>query len=507
MTKQFIFFSPAKLIILKAKLFSMSIRIYSSWFLLLFSIFAFGQTQPGLTFGGPDNDIGYSLCKTPTGGYLLAGSTRGYDKGSEDMFIIKLGSYGNLHWSKVYGNKHADVLRSVISIENGFLFTGQTWDGHSIRSDIYLLKIDLNGEKVFEQFYGTPSRDAGHKVIASIDGGYIILAYTRGIEPRGDFLLIKTDSFGNELWRQNYGTELDDIAFGLFEDKEGKILIFGSIGSFYYDIHYNFHNHDADMVLIQTDPDGNVLWQNTFGEDGHDLGYDVEPAPDGGYYLFGSSQSYGAKSFDMLLIKVDEMGNKEWYRIYGGNEYEYGLSMDVNTNGELFLFGTTKSFGYSGSADFYLLKTDEEGDIIWETTIGGNDSDFGNTVVATADSGCAVIGSTESFGAGGHDFLFVKLDKDGMIEDLLNDLPDTNSNVAIIYPNPTSQSGQVKLPNNTSVYKMDLVAATGVLVASYKLHEPDYKFSVEHLPSGMYFYRITNTKKNEPAFMGKLLIH
>ena len=470
-------------------------------------LIAQAQIPPGLTFGGADNDIGYSLCKPESGGYLLAGSTRSYGAGSEDMFIIRLGSFGNLHWSKVYGWKHADMLRSVIPINNGFLLTGMTWDFGTIRSDIYLLKIDRNGEKVFEKFYGTPSRDAGHKVITTVDGGYLILAYSRGYEPRGDFLLIKTDSSGNELWRQNYGTELDDIAFGLYQNNDGNILIFGSIGSFYYDVHYNFHNHDADMVLIQTDPDGNVLWQKTYGEDGHDLGFDIKPAPDGGYYLFGSSQSFGAESFDMLLIKVDESGNEEWHRLYGGEEYEYGLSMDVNANNELFLFGTTKTFGYSGSADFYLLKTDAEGNIIWQTTIGGNDADFGNTVIATSDSGCAVIGSTGSFGEGGQDFLFVKLDKDGMIEDLLNGFPEANSNVGIIYPNPTSQSGQVKLPNGTNPYQMDIVAANGNLVKSYNLQAPGYEFSVEHVPPGLYFYRITNNGKNKQILTGKLLIH
>jgi len=481
-------------------------RLYFIWFMLIFSIFVHGQIQPGLTFGGPENDIGYSLCKTNTGGYLLVGTTRSFGAGSEDIFIIKLSSYGSILWENVFGSEHFIYANSVIKLDSGFLITAFSRDGGTPVTDIQLLKINQNGEKISQHFYGTSGLDAGHKTLKSNDGGYLILGYSRGIDPKGDFLLIKTDSTGNEQWRQSYGTEFDDIAFGLLEDKEGKILIFGSAGSFYYDINYNFHNHDADLLLIQTDTIGNILWQKTYGEDGHDFGFDIKAAREGGYYLFGSSQSFGADSFDMLLIKVDEMGNEEWHRLYGGNEYEYGLSMAVNAIGQLFLFGTTKSYGYSGSADYYLLKTDEHGDIIWETTIGGHLADFGNEVIATADSGCAVIGSTGSFGAGGQDFLFVKLDKNGMTEDLLSGFPETNSDMEIIYPNPTSRSGRVKLPRNVN-YRMELVAANGTIVKTYKLLWPEYEFNVEHLSPGMYFYRITNNGKSEQVFKGKLLIH
>ncbi|MCF6170273.1 MAG: T9SS type A sorting domain-containing protein [Bacteroidales bacterium] len=412
-----------------------------------------------------------------------------------------------MQWSKIYGWEHYDIPKSVIPLKDGFLLTAYSWDYGTQASDIQLLKIDRNGEIVFRQLYGTQALDAGHRVIQSTDGGYLILGYTRGIEPRGDFILIKTDSMGNELWRQNYGTNMDDIAFGLYQNDDGNILILGSIGSFYYSVHYNFHNHDADMLLIQTDPNGNELWRKTYGEDGHDLGFAIKPSPDGGYYLFGSSQSFGANSFDMLLVKVDESGSEEWHRLYGGDEYEYGLSMDVSSENELFLFGTTKSFGYGNSADYYLLKTDAEGDIIWQTTLGGNDADFGNTVVATADSGCAVIGATKSFGEGEQDLLFVKLDKDGVIENLLNDTGDCFSTTSLIYPNPATHSGQLKLSGGSTHYKMDLVAMDGSLVRSYELRSPDYRFSVEHLASGMYFYRISRPDKEGQFFMGKLLVH
>ena len=420
--------------------------------------------------------------------------------------MIKLGSFGNLIWEKVYGGEHFDIPRSVIPLADGYLLTAYTWDDGTLASDIYLLKIDRQGEKVFEHTYGTPSLDAGHRVIKANDGGFFILGYTRGIEPRGDFILIKTDSLGNELWRQNYGINLDDVAHGLYQDAEGNILIFGSFASFCYGVHYNFQYPAANMVLIQTDQNGNEQWRRIYMEDGHDFGFDIKPAFDGGYYLFGSSQGYGADSFDMLLTKVGGSGYVQWRHLYGGNEYEYGLSMDVNENNELFLFGTTKTFGYNGSADCYLVKTDAEGNIIWQTTIGGNEADYGNAVVATSDGGCAVIGTTNSFGNGEQDILFVKLDKNGAIEDLLSNFYESLSENALVFPNPASQSAKAKLPKGPNPYRIEIVSMKGNFIRTSILKPPDYQFSVEQLPAGLYFYRISSTDTSEQNLVGKLVV-
>lgn len=480
-------------------------RIFLTIITIFSAIICLSGQTPGITLGGIGNDHGYSLCKTLDGGYVLAGSTRSFGEGSEDIFVVNIDEYGIQNWAKIYGDSYSDIVTNIQAVDNGYILTGSTriWANGS---DILLLKIDQEGEMVFEHTYGTNAKDAGHSIIQSAAGGYYILGYSREIEPHGDFILIKTDEEGNEVWRKNYGTDFDDVAFGLTEAEDGSILIFGSFGSFYYDIHYNFHNRDADMAVIKTDANGNELWRNAYGGDGHDLGYDIKASPDGGLYLFGSSQSYGAESFDMLLIKVTETGNQEWYKNFGGEDFEYGLSIDVNANSDVFLFGTTKSFGNDGSTDYYLIKTDADGNIIWETVLGGSDAEYGREVIATADSGCAVIGSTMSFGEGGNDLLFVKFDKDGVVENLLTGTPSFESQTTLVYPNPVSNSGRLKLKAGEHDYIMDILEANGNVVKRCALRSPIYEFHTERLPSGIYFYRIYKEKNIEQFITGKLFI-
>jgi hypothetical protein len=287
------------------------------------------------------------------------------------------------------------------------------------------------------------------------------------------------------------------------------LLITGSKGGFFDDVHGNFRNHDADIYLIKVDANGNKILEQTYGEDQHDFGQVIVATEDSGYFIFGSSQSNSHGSFDMILIKTDENYNKEWQAHYGGSGYEYGLSMDKNDQNDLFLFGTTKSYGLNGSADFYLIKTNNLGKEIWSLTIGGYDTEFGHQVISTPDSGCVVIGKTCSFGEGGYDFLFTKISKNGFIEYFINGFDSIYDSEPLVYPNPLRESGRIKLDVNLQQenYHMEIISLAGILKHSVTINPPDYYFQTSNLPSGLYFYRIISKKTSEVLFSGKLVVH
>jgi hypothetical protein len=466
---------------------------------------SFSQGAPGLLFGGADNDAGYSIATTNTNGYVLAGSTRNNRSGSWDAWAIQISETGKTDWIKTYGWEHHDHFSDVIALEDGYLFVGHIWDFGLERLDIYLVKTDLLGEKIFDQLYGTNRQDMGFSVLPSVTGGFLVLGYTRDYELHGNILLIKIDEAGNEVWRNNYGSDYDDYAYSLVEGEDGTITLFGSLASFHHDIHYSWQQPSADWVIIRIDQDGNETTRYTFNEEGHDFARKILHHEQGGYYLMGSSQSYGAGSFDMILKHVGEDGYQIWRKTYGGADYEYGMSMDINYEGDLYLFGTTRSLGYENSPDYYLVKVDHEGEQIWSLTLGGEGLDYGQDVVATADGGCAIIGHTQSFGEGGFDMMMVKVDKHGVIEYLIEGVDSAEHKNLLVYPNPVRSAGRILPESTNATYQLDLVSLNGVVVRSYLIEAPNFQFNVETLTAGMYIYRITKPGDNKFLLSGKLL--
>ncbi|MEE8618602.1 MAG: hypothetical protein V3S84_00560, partial [Dehalococcoidales bacterium] len=129
---------------------------------------------------------------------------------------------------------------------------------------------------------------------------------------------------------------------------------------------------------------------------------------DGGYIIAGTTDSYGAGLEDVYLIKTDASGNKEWEKTIGGGSSDFAYSVQQTTGGGYIIAGATDSYG-AGSRDVYLIKTDASGNEEWEKTIGGSSSDFADSVEQTTDGGYIIAGITDSYGAGGGDVYFVKV--------------------------------------------------------------------------------------------------
>ncbi|MCK4695000.1 MAG: hypothetical protein KAT74_04525, partial [Candidatus Cloacimonetes bacterium] len=166
-------------------------------------------------------------------------------------------------------------------------------------------------------------------------------------------------------------------------------------------------------LTAQTSPD--TLWTKTFGGDNDDAAYSVNQTTDGGYIIAGYTYSHGAGASDFWLVKTDESGNEEWNQTYGGNYNEVAQSVQQTTDGGYIITGSTSSYG-AGETDFWVIKTDENGNEEWNQTYGGNDYDIAYSVQQTSDGGYIIAGSTSSYGAGYSDFWLVKTDENGIEE-------------------------------------------------------------------------------------------
>ena len=181
------------------------------------------------------------------------------------------------------------------------------------------------------------------------DGGYIITGMEGPFFGIYDVLLIKTDSEGNEEWNRTFGGWCDTCGRSVQQTSDGGYIIAGWVYPYLFGI------GSKDVLLIKTDSKGNEEWNRTFGGSDHDCGYSVQQTSDGGYIITGYTNSSGAGESDVLLIKTDSHGNKEWAMTIGGSNLDKGYSVEQTSDGGHIIVGETYSSG-TGDGDVWLIK-------------------------------------------------------------------------------------------------------------------------------------------------------
>ena len=386
--------------------------------ILTIPILGFGQGFQN-TFGGDSLDMGYSVQQTTDGGYITTGSTNSYGNGDSDVYLIKTDGSGDSIWTKIFGGENQDYCNSVQqTTDGGYIITGRTESYGAGNKDVYLIKTDGNGDSLWTKTFGGTSFDNGISVQQTNDGGYIILGGTESYGAGNrDIYLIKTDGNGDSLWTKTFGGASQDFGNSVQQTNDGGYIVTGVTES------YGAGNKDA--YLIKTDASGDSLWTKTFGGSKFDLGNSVQQTNDGGYIVTGRTASFGAGSLDVYLIKTDGNGDSLWTKTFGGSSFDLGFSVQQTTDGGYIIIGGTDSYG-NGDRDFYLIKTDVNGDLIWTKTFGGIFRDVGSSVQQTTDGGFIITGYTSS-GNGDRDLLLIKADGNGNITSIF-DVPTPNPN-------------------------------------------------------------------------------
>jgi hypothetical protein len=202
-----------------------------------------------------------------------------------------------------------------------------------------------------------------------------------------------------------------------------------------------------DIFLIKTDANGNIIWSKTYGGTYWDYARSVQQTSDGGYIVAGVTGSFGAGWDDIFLIKTDANGNISWAKTYGGTYDDHAYSVQQTSDGGYIVAGYTKSFG-AGNVDFFLIKTDANGNIIWAKTYGGTYDDHAYSVQQTSDGGYIVAGETNSFGAAWYDIFLIKTDANGNIGSC-SIVQNVNPTVDTVSPTVTTPSPSVSSPSFT----------------------------------------------------------
>ncbi len=254
-------------------------------------------------------------------------------------------------------------------------------------------------DTIWTRHYGGNQAEYATCVQQTSDGKFIVAGYTYSYGWGGaDFWLVRIDSCGNSLWSRSYGGSADDICYSAQETSDGGYILAGSSAS--------FGGVSDDFWVVKTNSIGDTSWTRVFGGFMNEACYSVQQTSDGGYILTGYRELITSE--EIWLIKWDSLGATQWTKIYGGPNDDECRSVRQTTDGGYILGGTigNASAPYD---DFWLIKTDANGDSLWTRTYGTDNSETCYAVRQTSDGGYIMAGNTL---AGARIFM-VKTDTNG----------------------------------------------------------------------------------------------
>lgn len=299
-------------------------------------------------------------------------------------------------WTKMYNPGDWDHANSILqTADNGFIIAGYTdfWE-----PDLWVIKTDQNGDMQWEIFKGDfPRFYIGETVLITSDGGYIVSAITGTSGNDTDISLIKLDCIGNIEQEVLFDIGPSDYVRESQHTSDGGHIHGGSTADQY----------NRDFMLLKTDSEYNIEWVATTGGDRIEYCYSVQQTSDGGYIAAGSTESYGAGACDAYLVKTDSSGNVEWEAYFGGSENDYAKAVGQTQDGGYIIVGYT--YSWNNPNDLYVVKTDCEGNMEWDLVLDHGSYEIGFSFVEISDGGYIITGQRTG------DFWLLKVDNIGNV--------------------------------------------------------------------------------------------
>lgn len=523
----------------------------------------FSQSALGIewqnTIGGSATDYLYSIQQTVDGGYILGGwsaSDSSGDKmennlgtiGSNDYWIVKTDSTGNIQWQNTIGGDYYDYLQSVQqTIDGGYILGGWSYSNisgdkteNSSYWDYWIVKTDAFGDIQWQNTIGGSNDDRFHTLHETTDGGYILGGYsysnisgdkTENSLGLNDYWIVKTDSTGNIQWQNTIGGDREDITQSIQQTNDGGYILGGTSGSKISGDKTENNIGSYDYWIVKTDSIGNIQWQNTIGGSNYDALSEIQQTADGGYILGGYSFSNisGDKTqnnwdstlntCDYWIVKTDSVCNIIWQKTIGGNGYDRLCSIQQTADGGYILGGYSNS-NISGdktenscnnTADYWIVKIDAVGNIEWQNTIGASSINYFSCVRQTNDWGYILAGYSNSNiscdktedSLGGYDYWLIKLFPD-TITSAFN-LQNTTTNIQL-FPNPAKEEVTIiinhadYISQQTTISVYDVMG--NVVLRKEQSKTSNLKLQTSNLCKGIYLVEV---KSNNSIYRSKLI--
>lgn len=468
------------------------ILFFSFLTIIVNGAFAQAAIQAQKVIGGSKYDDLHSAFATKDGGLIVAGSSysnKSGDKtqntrGGRDYWVVKMNKGGKIEWDRTIGGNGDDYCKAVIQTsDGGYVLAGESNSFISVEksedsrggSDYWIVKLDSAGNIEWDKTIGSIGTEFIDNIVQTEDGGYMLAgssdsyaSWEKSENSRGglDMWIVKLNKSGKKMWDKTIGGNDYDLCSGIQITRDGGLILAGFSGSNSSgEKTENNRGVQSDFWVVKLNRQGNIEWDKTIGGSADDYGRGVQQTQDGGYIIAGNSNSNisGEKSansrggYDYWVVKLDSAGLFLHDKTFGGDYDELDVWCFEKTSDGGFIFGGSsysgisgeKTEGSRGASDYWVIKLDSKGNMVWDKTAGGDSYDnllsvkeVGKNVYALSGYSWSGISGDKIYAPKGEADYWVVLINDSRS---VNVKPITTSNKNIkladntyfrVYPNP-----------------------------------------------------------------------
>ena len=458
--------------------------------LLLYTAFIRSQvpdTSWTISYGGDGHDYATSMAQMSNGDLLVAGVTYSFGAGDRDIYLARVNIFGDTLWTKTYGDSLIDNILSIESTADGGFIMGGTSSSHSGDNrdyDFYLVKLDSEGNLLWQNYCTDSSSCLAYDVVQTNDGGYMIAGAGKAATRNFDLMVMRTNSFGDTLWTRRYvihGRETwEGLAYCLTKTHDGDYIVAGESKS--------WTQNCSDIYVIKLNDSGDTIWTKLIDYQLQENAWDCVENPEGDIVLVGWSwDGTGDITGDeVYLAKLAHNGDLIWQKTFAYpwpvQSYNDGWSIIIDPADNGYIIAADTRPDVYGQRDTYLIKADRNCDTLWTLRVAIPGDEGPLHIINTDDGGFAVCGFKyvpNPYGYTYKDCYVVKFESMSAIPEIAPGLPHV---LALYgnYPNPF---------NTQTIIHFNLACSAETQITIYNaLGQQLQSLSIGELPAGEHHY-------------------
>jgi len=513
-------------------------------FALVGIIFSIQAQDPSIiwqnTIGGSDADFITALEPTTDGGFIIGGTSSSNISGDKtensngalDIWLVKTDQNGDIVWQNTIGGAGDDFLISVKQTSDGGYIVGASSDSNISGDktensrgglDYWILKLDGTGAITWQKTYGGGQPEFDTYVVETNDGGYFVAGYsdsnvsgdkTDPTNGQRDYWALKLDSTGAIVWQNSIGGSLVDRTQAAFQTADGGFIIGGFSFSGISGDKTETNRGVSDNWIVKLDASGNIIWDKTLGGNDSDVLRDMIQTADGGYLVGGYSRSNisGDKTensqgdFDYWVLKLNSSGNLIWQNTIGGAGIDYVRDLKQLADGSYMIAGWSnsnisgdKTENSNGGYDYWLVSLDSSGTITGQNSIGGAGDESATYIIELADGNFVMAATSDSNISGD------KADNSEGLDDywifkttatILGISENLDTLKWAMYPNPSDGNFTIKLGEVYDTISVEITNLIGQKIASYTYKNTQTISISDSFSSGIYLVTLSTDSIN-----------